>query len=186
MVCPLKALHCTSVSPPCRNILPNRLFCCWKRLIFVEGIKKERPASFYLLSALETVPEIAVRSAILFSGGISPSPSLPISSYLISILSNGFFRSEKPLLSAEYSSYTFYFNKTGSDGLPVTARLLWENSGFSVLFGYADFFFLFVMPSTVRTPPLMNRTANHRARLLVSPVCGLFAPLPVFVPTIPY
>ena len=76
MVCPLKALHCTSVSPPCRNILPNRLFCCWKRLIFVEGIKKERPASFYLLSALETVPEIAVRSAILFSGGISPSPSL--------------------------------------------------------------------------------------------------------------
>ena len=25
MVCPLKALHCTSVSPPRRNILPNRL-----------------------------------------------------------------------------------------------------------------------------------------------------------------
>ena len=39
------------------------------------GIKKERQQVFYLLSALETVPEIAVRSAILFSGGISPSPS---------------------------------------------------------------------------------------------------------------
>lgn len=48
MVCPLKALHCTSVSPPCRNILPNRVLCRWKRLVFVEGIKKERPASFLL------------------------------------------------------------------------------------------------------------------------------------------
>jgi len=44
------------------------------------------------------------------------------------------------------------------------------------------------MPSTVRTPPLMNRTANHKARLLlspvfglvVSPVFGLVVPLPVF------
>ncbi len=34
------------------------------------------------------------------------------------------------------------------------------------------FFFLFAIPSTVRTPPLMNRTANHRAKLLLSPVCG--------------
>ena len=41
----------------------------------IVGIKKERQQVFYLLSALETVPEIAVRSAILFSGGISPSPS---------------------------------------------------------------------------------------------------------------
>ena len=36
------------------------------------------------------------------------------------------------------------------------------------------------MPSTVRTSPLMNRTANHKARLLLSPVFGLFVPLPVF------
>lgn len=41
----------------------------------IVGIKKERQQVFYLLSALETVPEIAVRSAILFSGSISPSPS---------------------------------------------------------------------------------------------------------------
>lgn len=42
----------------------------------IVGIKKERQQVFYLLSALETVLEIAVRSAILFSGGgISPSPS---------------------------------------------------------------------------------------------------------------
>ena len=37
--------------------------------------RKSTQQVFYLLSALETVPEIAVRSAILFSGGISPSPS---------------------------------------------------------------------------------------------------------------
>lgn len=37
---------------------------------------------------------------------------------------------------------TFYFNKTGSDGFSVTASLLCENFGFSVLFGYADFFLL--------------------------------------------
>ena len=32
----------------------------------IVGIKKERQQVFHLLSALETVPEIAVRSAILF------------------------------------------------------------------------------------------------------------------------
>ena len=42
----------------------------------IVGIKKVRQQVFYLLSALETVPEIAVRSAILFSGGISPSTVL--------------------------------------------------------------------------------------------------------------
>ena len=47
----------------------------FKEIILLVGIKKERQQVFYLLSALETVPEIAVRSAILFSGGISPSPS---------------------------------------------------------------------------------------------------------------
>ena len=40
--------------------------------------KERAPGIFYLLSALETEPEVAVRSAILFSGGISPSPILPI------------------------------------------------------------------------------------------------------------
>ena len=172
MVCPLKALHCTSVSPPCRNILPNRLFCCWKRLIFVEGIKKERPASFYLLSALETVPEIAVRSAILFSGGISPSPSLPISSYLISILSKVFSEAKNPCFLPNIQVIPSILIKravTVFQSLPVCyGRTL----GFQCYLVMPTFFFLFAIPSTARTPPLMNRTANHRARLLVSPVCG--------------
>ena len=47
-------------------------------------------------------------------------------------------------------------------------------------------FFLFLeMPNTVRVPtPLMHRIASHKTELL-SPVWGV-APLPVFVPTIPY
>ena len=47
-------------------------------------------------------------------------------------------------------------------------------------------FFLFLeMPNTVRAPtPLIHRIASHKTELL-SPVWGV-APLPVFVPTIPY
>ena len=65
MVCPLKALHCTSVSPPHRNILPNRLFCRWKRLIFVEGKKLGRQTCFYTSLAplifLRCFPPLSIR-----------------------------------------------------------------------------------------------------------------------------
>ena len=51
---------------------------------------------------------------------------------------------------------------------------------------FKAFFFLFATPSTARAPPLIDRAVNHKTRLLLSPVFGLFVPLPVFVPTIPY
>ena len=139
----------------------------------IVGIKKERQQVFYLLSALEdvkTVPEIAVRSAILFSGGISPSPSLPISSYLIRILSGKFFKSEKPLIFAENSSYALYFYKlavTDFQSLPVCYG---GTSGFQCYLFMPTLFFLLATLNTVKTPPLTNSSAAHRTILLVSPV----------------
>ena len=57
------------------SVLPDHFIKTRTHYKIETRVKKERQQVFYLLSALETVPEIAVRSAILFSGGISPSPS---------------------------------------------------------------------------------------------------------------
>lgn len=85
-----------------------------------------------------------------------------------------------------HSSYALYFYKravTAFQSLPVCYG---GTSGFQCYLFMPTLFFLLAILNTVKTPPLMNRTANHKARLLLSPVCGLFVPLPVFVAMIPY
>ena len=68
----------------------------------------------------------------------------------------------------EYALYFYKRAVTAFQSLPVCYGGYF---GFSVLFVYADSFLLPAIPSTVRTPPLMHRSASHKTELL-SPVWG--------------